>query len=72
MKILSLVEETNDGEELAHVLVRTKHDNGPDKTILSLELISMIKLDGKWKVTMDAMTPTILDRKALPEGATKK
>ena len=63
MKPISLGEETNDGTEFAHVLVRTRHKNGT-KIISSLELISLLKINGKWMVTLDAMRPLIRDDSA--------
>ena len=71
VKLLSLVEEDHDGKKLCHILVRTKHDNG-DKTIYSLELISLVKLAGKWMVTLEAMKPTIAEREAAAASSAKK
>ena len=58
VKLISLGEETHEGTGYAHVLVRTKHNNG-DHVISSLELISLEKVGGKWMVTLEAMRPTI-------------
>jgi len=71
VKLLSLAEETHSGEEYAHVLVRTKHQNGT-KEISSLELISLLKVDGKWLVTLDASKPTVEDSAAESGSAPKK
>jgi len=71
VKVLSLVEESHDGKDLAHVLVRTKHDNG-DKQISSLELISLSKAKGKWLVILDASKPTITDTASATGEAGKK
>ncbi len=60
------------GEEDAghvHILVRTRHSN--DKAIIeNLELISLIKMDGVWKVALNEQAPKItpLDS-ALPPDA---
>ena len=71
VKLLSLAEETHNGKDLAHVLVRTKHDNG-SKEISSLELISLLKVDGKWLVTLDAMRPTVEEGSGETGGTPKK
>ena len=70
VKLLSLGEEALNGVEFAHVLVRTKHDNG-SKSISSLELISLIKINGKWQVTLDAMRPSVTDSPLAGAGSTE-
>ncbi len=57
-KLLSIGEETIEGTDYAHILVRTKHENR-DKEVSSLDLVSLIKIDGKWKVTLRAQRPLI-------------
>jgi hypothetical protein len=71
VKLLSLAEEAHDGKDLSHVLVRTKHENG-DKEVSSLELISLLKVDGKWQVTLEAMRPTVGDSHAATGDSAKK
>jgi hypothetical protein len=71
VKLLSLGEESHQGKDLAHVLVRTKHENG-EKEISSLELISLLKVGGKWLVTLDAMRPTVEDSASANGGTPKK
>lgn len=58
VKLLSLAEETVEGQDYAHILVRTKHENR-DREVSSLDMISLIKLDGKWKVTLLAQRPLV-------------
>ena len=64
------------GEEDAahvHILVRTKHSN--DKAIIeNLELISLIKVDGSWKVALNEQAPKItpLDSALAPAPPTTK
>ncbi|MFT5109323.1 MAG: hypothetical protein ACI9UA_004970, partial [Pseudoalteromonas tetraodonis] len=58
VKLVSLAEEIHDGKSYSHVLVRTRHQNG-DKLISSLELVSMLDVDGDWLVTMEAQKPTV-------------
>ncbi len=56
MKIISLGLET---ENLAHVLVRTKHENDR-ASIENLELISLVKVAGKWQVGLNEQVPKIV------------
>ena len=70
VKLLSLAEEVHSGDDYAHVLVRTKHQNG-SKEISSLELISLLKVGGKWLVTLEATKPTVKDS-AAEAGSTPK
>ena len=58
VKLLSLAEEKVDGNQLCHILVRTRHSNG-DKQISALDLVSLIKLGTDWKVTLNAQEPII-------------
>lgn len=63
VRLLSIGEED---PEHVHILVRTKHSN--DKAIIeNLELISLIKLEGAWKVALNEQAPRItpLDRDGL-------
>lgn len=62
VKLLSLAEETVDSKEYCHVLVRTRHSNG-DKQISALDLVSLLKVDGTWKVTTDAQEPVVKNLK---------
>lgn len=57
---LSIGLETIDELEYAHVLVRTKHQNRT-KEVSSLDLVSLVKLKGEWKVTLLAGRPIIKD-----------
>jgi hypothetical protein len=68
LKFLSVAEEP---EGKAHVLVRTDHTN--DKVrVENLELISLVKKDGKWVVALNEQTPKItpLAKAGAPAGAT--
>ncbi len=58
VKLLSLAEEKVDSNEYCHILVRTRHSNG-DKQISALDLVSLLKVDGKWRVTLNAQEPVI-------------
>lgn len=58
VKLLSLAEETVDSKEYCHVLVRTRHSSG-DKQISALDLVSLIKINGTWKVTLEAQEPVV-------------
>lgn len=71
VRVLSLVVEEHDGKQLAHVLVRTKHDNG-SKQISSLELISLVMVKGKWLVTLDASKPTVGESPSATGDTSKK
>ncbi len=70
VKLISLGEESHAGKDFAHVLVRTRHKNG-DKFVSSLELVSMMKVDGVWLVTMEAQKPTVTDDKGTAAAAKK-
>ena len=65
VKVLSLAEETVNSKEYCHILVRTRHSNG-DKQISALDLVSLLKVDGKWKVTTTAQEPVV---KSLKESS---
>ena len=65
VKVLSLAEETVNSKEYCHILVRTRHSNG-DKQISALDLVSLLKVGGKWKVTTTAQEPVV---KSLQESA---
>ncbi len=65
VKVLSLAEETVNSKEYCHILVRTRHSNG-DKQISAIDLVSLLKVDGKWKVTTTAQEPVV---KSLKESA---
>ena len=55
LRVLSVGEEN---ENLTHVLVRTKHAN--DKALIeNLELISLVKQNGKWMVGLNEQVPKI-------------
>ncbi len=58
VKLLSLGEETVEEKDYTHVLVRTKHQNR-DREVSSLDMISLVKIDGKWKVTLLAQRPIV-------------
>lgn len=58
VKLLSLATETVEEKDYAHILVRTKHQNR-DREVSSLDMISLLKLDGKWKVTLLAQMPIV-------------
>lgn len=62
VKLLSLAEETVGSKEYCHILVRTRHSNG-DKQISALDLVSLLKVDGKWKVTTNAQEPVVKNLK---------
>ncbi|MEM9480319.1 MAG: hypothetical protein AAGA58_11765 [Verrucomicrobiota bacterium] len=66
VKVMSVSEEVFDDSELAHVLVRTRHDNR-DKEVTALDLISLKKYDGVWRVHLHSMEPQVRDRE-MPEG----
>jgi hypothetical protein len=66
VKVLSLAEETVSSKEYCHILVRTRHSNG-DKQISALDLVSLLKVDGKWKVTTTAEEPVIKNLKESTE-----
>ena len=66
VKVLSLAEETVNSKEYCHILVRTRHSNG-DKQISALDLVSLLKVDGKWKVTTTAQEPVVKSLKAPSE-----
>lgn len=68
---LSLGEETIDGKDYAHILVRTKHQNR-SKEVSSLDMISLIKLGGKWKVTLLAQRPVVKDVEGKAAAEKKK
>ncbi|MEM0898281.1 MAG: hypothetical protein AAGJ79_15540 [Verrucomicrobiota bacterium] len=61
VKVMSVAEEVFADFELAHVLVRTRHDNR-DKEVSSLDLITLKKYDGIWKVHLNAMEPQVRDK----------
>lgn len=56
LKVLSVAEEPDDG--LAHVLVRTQHQDG-ENVVRNLELISLTKQGEKWMVTLEAQGPKL-------------
>ena len=58
VKLLSLAEEAVDGTEYCHILVRTRHSNG-EKQISALDLVSLIKINGEWRVTLNAQEPVV-------------
>lgn len=65
LRILSVAMEN---ENLCHILVRTKHNN--DRvTVESLEVLSMVKLGGKWVVGLNEQTPKITPLDAAGSGA---
>ena len=67
LRILSVAMEN---ENLCHILVRTKHNN--DRvTVESLEVLSMVKLGGKWVVGLNEQTPKITPLQAAGAGTTE-
>ncbi len=58
VKLLSLAEEKVQNNEMCHILVRTRHSNS-DKQISALDLVSLIKVDDDWKVTLNAQEPIV-------------
>ena len=58
VKLLSLAEDNVDKKEYCHILVRTRHSNG-DKQISALDLVSLVKIKGNWKVTLNAQQPVV-------------
>ncbi len=58
VKLLSLAEEKVESRDYCHILVRTRHSNG-DKQISALDLVSLLKIDGDWKVTLNAQEPLV-------------
>lgn len=58
VKLLSLAEDNVDKKEYCHILVRTRHSNG-DKQISALDLVSLVKIKGVWKVTLNAQQPVV-------------
>jgi hypothetical protein len=70
VRLLSIGEEDADH---VHILVRTKHSN--DKAIIeNLELISLTKMDGAWKVALNEQAPKItpLDSALPPDSPDAK
>lgn len=60
-------------EDHVHILVRTKHSN--DKAIIeNLELLSLVRMDGAWKVALNEQAPRItpLDGLTPPAPAAAK
>ena len=49
--------------QYCHILVRTRHSNG-DKQISALDLVSLIKINNSWKVTLNAQQPVVKRSKA--------
>lgn len=66
VKLLSLAEENVDGTQLCHILVRTRHSDGK-RQISSLDLVSLLKMDGKWLVTLNAQEPLIKEVAGAPK-----
>ena len=65
VRLLSLGEED---PAHVHILVRTKHSN--DKAIIeNLELISLTKLEGAWKVALNEQAPRITPLDQAPDPA---
>ena len=58
VKLLSLAHDKVGEREYCHILVRTRHSNG-DKQISALDLVSLIKIEEKWKVTLNAQDPVV-------------
>ncbi len=70
VRLLSIGEEDADH---VHILVRTKHSN--DKAIIeNLELLSLVRIDGAWKVALNEQAPKItpLDSALAPAPAAAK
>ena len=61
VRVMALAEEDFDGIDYAHVLVRTRHENR-DKEVSSLDLVSLIKVGDDWKVTLNALDPSVKDK----------
>lgn len=55
VRLLSIAVED---EDHVHILVRTKHSSDKAR-IENLELISLVKLDGAWKVALDEQSPKV-------------
>ena len=66
VKLLSLAEDKVAGKEYCHILVRTRHSNG-DKQISALDLVSLIKIQDTWKVTLNAQQPVVKKVEAPPK-----
>jgi hypothetical protein len=66
LRILSLALEN---EKLAHVLVRTKHNNSK-VVIESVEVISLVKVGDKWMVGLNEQSPKVTPYKPEGEAAT--
>lgn len=67
LKLLSIAQED---DSHVHILVRTRHNN--DKAVFeSLELVSLVKVDGAWKVGLNEQAPRVtpLDPAAAGAGA---
>jgi hypothetical protein len=48
-----------EGEDLAHILVRTIHRDNRNQ-VSNLELISLKRIDGEWKVALNEQIPVIV------------
>ena len=66
VKLLSLAEDKVDENQYCHILVRTRHSNG-DKQISALDLVSLIKINDSWKVTLNAQQPVVKKVEAPPK-----
>ena len=58
VKLLSLAEDKVEDNQYCHILVRTRHSNG-DKQISALDLVSLVKINNSWKVTLNAQQPVV-------------
>ena len=58
VKLLSLAEEKVEDQELCHILVRTRHSDG-EKQVSALDLVSLVKVEDAWKVTLNAKDPYV-------------
>ena len=66
VKLLSLAEDKVGENQYCHILVRTRHSNG-DKQISALDLVSLIKINDSWKVTLNAQQPVVKKVEAPPK-----
>lgn len=64
MRLLSIGEEDADH---VHVLVRTTHSNGK-VNISNLEMVSLVKVDGAWKVGLNEQAPRVTPIGGAAEG----
>ena len=66
VKLLSLAEDKVEDNQYCHILVRTRHSNG-DKQISALDLVSLVKINNSWKVTLNAQQPVVKKVESTPK-----